>query len=115
MNQERPRQRSTPLGIVAQLTGISMMGTAVVLVKKWGRPEGTSIFAFAGWQMTAGGIMLLPLALSLECLPDSLSATNVAGYAYLGVIGGALAYVLWFRGSSGWHRHRSCSSGCPTR
>jgi probable blue pigment (indigoidine) exporter len=87
-----------PLGIAAQGVGVSMMGTAVVLVKKWGRPDGTSMFAFAGWQMAAGGLMLLPLALVVEGLPASLSASNVAGYTYLAVIGGALAYLLWFRG-----------------
>lgn len=87
-----------PLGVAAQLTGITMMGTAIVLVKRWGRPEGTPIVAFAGWQMTAGGLMVLPLTLLVEGLPTSLSSSNVAGYSYLALIGGALAYVLWFRG-----------------
>lgn len=87
-----------PLGIAAQLTGISLMGTAIVLAKKWGRPPGTSMLALAGWQMTAGGIMLLPLALVTEGLPDTLSVPNMLGYGYLTLIGGAVAYVLWFRG-----------------
>lgn len=87
-----------PLGVAAQVGGVTMMGIGVVLVKRWGRPAGTSMFAFAGWQMAAGGLMILPLALAVEGLPGSLSASNVLGYAYLAVIGGALAYVLWFRG-----------------
>jgi probable blue pigment (indigoidine) exporter len=87
-----------PLGIGAQVLGTSMMGTAIVLAKKWGRPEGKSILALTGWQMTFGGLMLAPLALSVEGLPDSLSPTNLAGYGYLTLIGGALAYLVWFRG-----------------
>jgi probable blue pigment (indigoidine) exporter len=33
-----------------------------------------------------------------EGLPTSLTGANVAGYAYLSVIGAGLAYPLWFRG-----------------
>lgn len=87
-----------PLGIAVQLTAVTMMGTAIVLAKRWRRPEGTSMLALTGWQMTAGGIMLLPLAFMLEGLPATLSMLNVLGYGYLTLIGGALAYVLWFRG-----------------
>jgi len=37
--------------------------------------------------------------LSLEGLPTQpLSLRNVAGFAYLALIGTALAYTLWFRG-----------------
>lgn len=31
-------------------------------------------------------------------MPATLSVQNVLGFAYLGVIGTALAYTLWFRG-----------------
>jgi probable blue pigment (indigoidine) exporter len=51
-----------------------------------------------GWQLSAGGLVLLPLAVTVEGLPATLSATNVAGYAYLSVVGSALAYAVWFRG-----------------
>ncbi|MCW4352200.1 EamA family transporter [Hoyosella sp. YIM 151337] len=85
-------------GVIAQLTGITMMGTAIVLAKKWGRPQGTSMLSIAGWQMTMGGLMLIPVALIGEGIPPSLTGTNILGYAYLTIIGGALAYVCWFRG-----------------
>ncbi|AEF42130.1 hypothetical protein AS9A_3692 [Hoyosella subflava DQS3-9A1] len=87
-----------PLGIIAQITGITMMGTAIVLAKRWGRPAGTSMLSIAGWQMTIGGVMLIPVALVFEGLPSSLSGANVLGYTYLTLVGGALAYVFWFRG-----------------
>jgi len=48
--------------------------------------------------MTAGGLLLVPLALFLEPPLPALTLTNVAALAFLAIIGGALAYLLWFRG-----------------
>lgn len=87
-----------PLGVIAQLTGITLMGTGIVLAKRWGRPERTSMLSVTGWQLTYGGLMLIPVALIGEGLPSSLSGLNILGYTYLTLIGGALAYVFWFRG-----------------
>ncbi|MEU1334396.1 EamA family transporter [Streptomyces sp. NPDC005865] len=85
-------------GIAAMLTATTLMALAVVLSKRWGRPEGASLLAFTGWQLTAGGLILSPIALTAEGLPDHFTGANIAGYAYLGIIGTALAYALWFRG-----------------
>ena len=72
------------------------MSLGMVLTKKWPRP--TSVLTMTGWQLSAGGLLLLPLALAVEGPPATLSETNLAGYAYLSVVGSALAYALWFRG-----------------
>lgn len=85
-------------GIVAMLTATVLMALAVVLSKRWGRPEGVSLLALTGWQLTAGGLVLAPIALTAEGLPDHFTGANIAGYAYLGLIGTAVAYALWFRG-----------------
>ncbi|QUI31993.1 EamA family transporter [Streptomyces alfalfae] len=85
-------------GLVAMLTATTLMALAVVLSKRWGRPEGVSLLALTGWQLTAGGLVLAPVALTAEGLPDHFTGANAAGYAYLGIIGTALAYALWFRG-----------------
>ncbi|MEV5982318.1 EamA family transporter [Streptomyces sp. NPDC052114] len=85
-------------GIAAMLTATTLMALAVVLTKRWGRPEGVSLLAFTGWQLTVGGLVLAPIALTAEGLPDHFTGANLAGYAYLGIIGTALAYALWFRG-----------------
>lgn len=84
------------VGVVAALVGAGSMAVGSTLVQRWGRP--TSGLAFAGWQLTAGGILLAPLAVVGEGLPASLTARNLGGYLYLATIGGALAYVIWFRG-----------------
>ena len=49
-------------------------------------------------QLTAGGILLAPAALLAELALPAFSLLNVAGIAYLGLIGAALTHVLWFRG-----------------
>lgn len=85
-----------PVGIAAGLAGTASMALGVVLTKRWGQPVG--VLAFAGWQLTAGGLVLAPLALAVEGLPSALDRTNLLGYGYLAVVGGALAYTLWFRG-----------------
>ena len=72
------------------------MATGVVLTKKWGRP--VPLLAFTSWQLTAGGLLLVPVTLVVEGLPSELTGENVAGYAWLSLIGCALAYSLWFRG-----------------
>ena len=49
--------------------------------------------------LTAGGLVLLPVALAVEGLPpQGVDAPAVAGFAYLAVVGTAAAYALWFRG-----------------
>lgn len=64
------------------------------------REDGVSSLAFAGWQLTAGGLLLAPSVLIIEGVPATLSASNLGGYAYLSLIGAALTYPLWFRGIS---------------
>ncbi|MFD6398807.1 EamA family transporter [Nocardia sp. NPDC060249] len=88
------------LGVVAGLAGAASMGAGTVLTKKWGRPDGVGPLAMTGWQLTAGGLFIVPLALLIEGAPPALDAEAVGGYLYLGVIGTALAYWLWVRGIS---------------
>ncbi len=57
-----------------------------------------TLINFTGWQLLFGGLMLLPVTLWLEGLPDLLSVQNYVGYLYLSLIGAVLGYYLWFRG-----------------
>lgn len=84
------------VGVAAGLAGAASMATGSVLTKRWGNP--TTPLAFAGWQLTAGGLFLLPLALVAEGTLPILDAGAVAGYLWLALPGAALAYPVWFRG-----------------
>lgn len=51
------------------------------------------------WQLVAGGLVLIPVLLAIEGLPtEAPDAAALGGYAYLTLVGTALAYALWFRG-----------------
>jgi probable blue pigment (indigoidine) exporter len=88
--------RLDPLAVVGMLVGVGLMALGIVLVKKWGSP-GHPLMSTA-WQMTLGGLVLVPMTLLGEGLPAAVSVANAAGYTYLATFGGALAYILWFRG-----------------
>ncbi|WP_236809214.1 EamA family transporter [Amycolatopsis albispora] len=85
-------------GVLAGLGGALAMALGVTLTKRWGRPAGAGPTAFAGWQLTAGGVFLVPVTFLAEGAPPSIDLPAVAGYLWLGLAGGLLAYVLWFRG-----------------
>lgn len=84
------------IGVFAGLGGAAAMAMGVVLTKRWGRP--TSLLAFTSWQLIAGGLFLLPLALMVEGVPQTISKANIAGFLWLSSVGTAVAYALWFRG-----------------
>jgi probable blue pigment (indigoidine) exporter len=93
----RADARLDTLGVAAALGGAVVMAFGVVLSKRWVSPA--PLLATTGWQLVAGGLVLLPVAYLVEGPPpQSLTLANLAGYAYLTVIGSALAYALWFRG-----------------
>jgi probable blue pigment (indigoidine) exporter len=92
----RADARLDALGVLAAVGGAVVMATGVVLAKRWRSPAPP--LATTGWQLIAGGLVLLPAMALVEGLPPVLTVANVAGYAYLSVIGAAFAYTLWFRG-----------------
>ena len=86
------------IGIAAAIAGAGAMGLGTVLVKRWQPP--VSLIVFTAWQLTVGGLVLLPVALVTEGAFTEINRTNLWGFIYLGLIGTGLAYALWFRGIS---------------
>ena len=91
-----PSAQLDTIGILAALAGAGAMGLGTVLVKRWKPP--VSLMVFTAWQLAIGGAMLLPVALITEGPFTEVTRTNLRGFIYLGLIGTALAYALWFRG-----------------
>ncbi|SNT07523.1 probable blue pigment (indigoidine) exporter [Antarctobacter heliothermus] len=77
-----PEARLDPLGIAAGLGGAASMAAGTVLTRKWQPP--VPPLSFTAWQLTAGGLILVPLALLLEPPLPTLSAQNLAGLALAG-------------------------------
>lgn len=93
-----PSATLDPIGIAAGLAGAVSMAFGTVLSRYWQPP--VSPLTFTAWQMTAGGILLVPVALAFEPTLPTLTVTNWLGFLQLCLVGTALAYVLWFRGLS---------------
>lgn len=91
-----PEAALDPVGVAAGLGGAASMAAGTVLSRKWQPP--VSALSFTAWQLTAGGLILLPLALLAEPPLPPLSPINLAGLAWLGLIGAAATYAIWFRG-----------------
>lgn len=87
-----------PIGVLAGLAGAASMALGTVLSRKWQPP--VSLLTFTAWQLTAGGILLLPLVLLLEPAIPIPTASNLVALAWLGVLGMALSFAVWLRGIS---------------
>ena len=92
-----PQAQFDALGVAAGLGGAVSMGLGVVLTKRWGRPDGVSALDLAGWQLTGAGLLLIVPAVVLDGIPTGIGTRAVAGYAWLGLVGGLSAYVAGIR------------------
>ncbi|MEO6085932.1 MAG: EamA family transporter [Umezawaea sp.] len=86
------------VGVLAALGGALCMATGITMTKRWGRPEGVGLLTFTGWQLTAGGLVVLPFTLFVEGLPTTITGNNLIGFAYLISLGAVISYAIWFRG-----------------
>lgn len=91
-----PAAKLDTLGVLAGLGGAVSMAAGVVLTRKWQPP--VPPLTFTAWQLTAGGLLLVPVALWAVPELPVFTAANILGLAYMSLIGGALTYILWFRG-----------------
>lgn len=91
-----PNAALDPVGIAAGIGGSASMAAGTVLSRKWQPP--VPPLTFAAWQLTAGGVLLLPLALLFEPALPAVAPRHIGGIVYLGLIGAAVTYFLWFRG-----------------
>lgn len=85
-----------PIGVAASLSAVLLFSLGIVLVKRWKPP--VDMLTFTSWQLVAGGLAILPVALIVEGAPPAVDASAVAGYLYIGVVGTVIAYAVWFTG-----------------
>ncbi|GAA1587165.1 EamA family transporter [Streptomyces globosus] len=90
--------RLDALGIAAGVVSSASMAAGTVMTKRWGRPAGVGPLAATGWQLTAGGLVIVPLAALAEGAPPALDGRALLGYGYMALINTGIAYWLWFRG-----------------
>lgn len=86
----------TLTGVAASLAAVTVSSFGFVLTKKWGAD--VPVLASTSWQLTAGGLVLVPAALIVEGPPPSLDAVEISGFAYVSVVATALGFAAWFSG-----------------
>lgn len=85
------------VGVAAAIAGSMSMACGVVLTKYWQRP--VPLIVFTSWQLVAGGLILLPLALYFEGAPIVWpNKENLLGFGWLAILNTGLGYALWFKG-----------------
>jgi probable blue pigment (indigoidine) exporter len=84
------------LGMGAAVGAVVSSALGFALVKRWSPPD--DVLVTTSWQLVAGGLLLVPVAAAAEGAPPALDLPAVLALAYLGLVGSALGYLLWFRG-----------------
>ncbi|HAE93778.1 MULTISPECIES: EamA family transporter [Hyphomonas] len=91
-----PTAALDPVGIAAGIGAAVAMAGGTVMSRRWRPP--VPLLTFTAWQLTAGGLLLVPVALVFEPDVPVFTARNWSGMAYLSLIGAAVTYAVWFRG-----------------
>jgi probable blue pigment (indigoidine) exporter len=84
------------LGVSAALGAAASSALGLTLTRRWRPPVG--VWTLTAWQLTAGGLLLLPLLVAVEGLPAGLDAQAVVGFAWLIGPSTIVGYYLWFDG-----------------
>ncbi|MFJ6895830.1 EamA family transporter [Streptomyces hokutonensis] len=84
-------------GILASAAAMLVSAFGHILTKRW-NSTGTDVLASTAWQLTAGGLFLLPVAAAVEGPPPALSASALLAFGYVTLVATALAFAAWFTG-----------------
>jgi probable blue pigment (indigoidine) exporter len=83
-------------GVVAAVAAMTMASFGYVLATRWSTDVDT--FSLTSWQLIAGGVILIPLAVTVEGRPPALDGGALLAFGYVTVVATALAFVAWFTG-----------------
>lgn len=92
----RPGAHIDAIGVLAAVGANLSFSLGVVLTKRF--PTPVDRLATTGWQLLVGGLLLVGPAFAVEGAPPSVDGGQLLGFAYLGLVGTAAAYLLWFQG-----------------
>ncbi|WP_404312371.1 DMT family transporter [Agrococcus terreus] len=84
----------SPCGVGAGVAAMAMYAVGSVLAKRWS--TGVDLVASTSWQLVAGGLLLLPLALAIEGPPVIHAWSELAAFAYISFAATGVAFVAWF-------------------
>ena len=83
-------------GVAASLGAMTSSSVGYILTARWGAD--VPALHMTAWQLLGGSLVLLPVAIVVEGAPPALTPGSALGFAYVGLVATALAYVCWFAG-----------------
>ena len=83
-------------GVSASVAAMVMSSFGYVLAKKWSAD--IDVFSLTSWQLIAGGVVLVPVAVAVEGPPPVLDGAAMVGFGYVTVVATAVAFAAWFTG-----------------
>ncbi|GAA3028592.1 EamA family transporter [Microbacterium dextranolyticum] len=83
-------------GIAASVIAMLSSSLGFVLTRRWGAD--IAPLSMTAWQLIAGSLVILPVAVAVDGAPPTLDASALVGFAYVIVVATALAYTAWFSG-----------------
>lgn len=90
-------ERTNLWGVLASVTAMVMSSLGFVLSKRWAGDD-VGPLPLASWQLVAGGLLVVPVALAVEGAPPRLDGVEIGAFAFLSLVATALAYWAWFSG-----------------
>ncbi|MGY1501060.1 DMT family transporter [Streptomyces sp. QTS52] len=83
-------------GILAAAAAVLVSSFGHILTKRW--TGDADMIATTAWQLTAGGLLLLPVAVVMEGAPPALPPPTLLAFCYVALVATALAFTVWFTG-----------------
>ncbi|WP_028805664.1 DMT family transporter [Streptomyces sp. 142MFCol3.1] len=83
-------------GGLASAAAVLVSSFGHILTKRW--TADADVLASTAWQLTAGGLFLIPVAAAVEGPPRELSVSALLAFGYVALVATALAFVAWFTG-----------------
>ncbi|GAA3438719.1 DMT family transporter [Kutzneria kofuensis] len=84
------------LGVAASVGAMTLSSVGYILAKRWAGE--VDVLASTSWQLTWGGLLLIPPAVLVEGAPPALSGEALLGFGYVTVVATAAAFAAWFAG-----------------
>ncbi|STO98625.1 DMT family transporter [Grimontia hollisae] len=83
-----------PIGAGAALTATALVARSSLWLKDW---PVTDIFRLTAWQLTLGGVLLVPLALLVEGAPKAITIAELPGLIWISLLNSSFAYWAFSR------------------
>jgi probable blue pigment (indigoidine) exporter len=85
------------VGVAASLAALAISAVGYTMAKRWNaEPGAPDVLTTTAWQLLAGGVTLVPVAVLVEGRPPAIDTAAAVGFAYVVVVATAVAFAAWF-------------------